>query len=104
MKGKAGVTQPKEIADLEEEIQAVHGCKSRYCRTVHVRESDARGALWDGFVKVFDLLEHPHAECCYAWREPAGSQPKIIAILNLLPIDSPESAVRSFLAERGRQP
>ncbi|MEO7166310.1 MAG: hypothetical protein ABI787_05995 [Spartobacteria bacterium] len=96
--------QPKEIADLEAEIQAVHGCKSRYCRTVHVRESDASGASWDDFVKVFDLLEHPEAECCYAWRERAGNQPKIVTVLNLPPIDSPESAVRTVLAERSGRP
>ena len=90
--------QPREIKDFQDEIQTVYGCKSSYCRTVHIREPVEGGSVWDGFVKVFDLFGHPDAECCYAWSRRVGSQLKITLVLNSPPVDSPESAVRSALA------
>lgn len=94
--------QPREISDLQDEISAIHGCKSNYCRTVHIRESVDGGPVWDGFVKVFDLSGHAEAECCYAWTERVEGRLQITTILSLPPIDSPESAVRAVLAGSDR--
>jgi hypothetical protein len=43
-------------------------------------------------LEVFDLTGHPKAKRCYAWSY--GEPEEIITILELPPVDSPESAVK----------
>lgn len=90
-----GPEQPAVVSDLREVIREQRGCEAKYCRTVYVPEKFAPDARWDGFVKVFDLLDHPAAQCCYAWSYHDGGQLKHRAVLGLAPVDSPKSAVRS---------
>lgn len=84
--------QPAEIIAIKDAIEQEHRCLSHYNRTVAVREPE-----WNGFVRIFDLTDHPKATCCFVWpseKSATGFQ----AVLNIAPIDSPESAVRSCLA------
>ena len=87
--------QPKDITDLQEAILAIHGYKALYSRTVYVREVLDEGVAWDGLVRVFALPECPKAKHCFAWRFTSGGETRVVAILEIPPIDSPQAAVRA---------
>jgi hypothetical protein len=94
--------QPKEITTLQDVIRKVHGCDSKYSRTVHVREVLHEKTAWDGFVRVFQLIEHPKAKHCYAWSYPDNKTIRSVTVLEIPPVDSPESAVRITMAAKAR--
>ena len=58
---------------------------------------------WQGTVEVFDLVGHPKAKRAYAWTYQDGDQNKTGAVLGILPVDSPESAVKVAIAAKGRK-
>ena len=94
--------QPKDITELQDAIQSLHGCRALYSRTVHVREMFRGEVAWDGFVRVFALLECPKAKHCFAWSYQEGNEKKTIAVLEIPPVDSPEAAVRVAIVAKGR--
>jgi len=96
------VKQPKEITELQDVIRTVHGCESTYRRTVHVCEVFQEKTAWDGFVRVFRLIEHPKARRCYAWSYRDEKEIKSVTVLEIPPVDSPESAVKVAIAAKAR--
>jgi hypothetical protein len=90
--------QPEEITQLQHAIRAMHGCESRYERTEHIHEAFQGKTAWDGIVRVFTLIEHPKAECCYAWSYQEGNETKTVALLKIPPVDSAQSAVKVAIA------
>jgi hypothetical protein len=58
---------------------------------------------WQGTVEVFDLIGHPKAERAYAWSHNDGDQIKTTAVLEIPPVDSPQSAVKAATAAKARQ-
>ena len=65
-------------------------------RRVDVVETFEGDTVWEGEVLVFDLIDHPTAQYCYAW-EVDG---QVTSVLHTGPIDSPVKAVRaSILAD-----
>jgi hypothetical protein len=67
-----------------------------YRQTVPVREMFRGKTLWQGNVEVFDLTGHPKAKHCYGWTY--GEPEEFITILELPPVNSPESAVKVGVA------
>src|SRR4029077_8630717 len=94
---------PKEIRTLQDAIWAMHGCESIYRKTVHVREVSYERAAWDGLVKIFKLIRHPIAKRCYAWSYREGQETKLVAVLEIPPVDSADSAARVALGSRLRE-
>jgi hypothetical protein len=88
---------------LQEAISAMHGCESRYVRSVPVREVFNGLVAWEGVVEVFDLIDHPKAKRCYAWSYDDGKQTRSITVLELPPVDSPETAVKVAIAAKARE-
>ena len=80
---------PKEITELKDAIRATHGCESLHVESVPVKE-------------VFDLVGHRQAKRAYAWSYRDGNQNKVVAVLEIPPVDSPESAVKAALASKAR--
>lgn len=95
--------QPKEITALQDAIRAMHGCESKYERTEHVHEVFDGKTAWDGIVRVFTLIKHPKADCCYAWSYREGNEIKSVAVLKIPPVDSPQSAVKVAIASKARK-
>jgi len=88
---------------LQEAIRATHGCESRYVESVSVREVFNGIVAWEGTVEVFDLIDHPKAKRCYAWSFQDGNQTRSVTVLELPPVDSPETAVRVAIASKARE-
>jgi hypothetical protein len=48
------------------------------------------------------LIDHPKAKRCYAWSFEDGKQTRSVTVLELPPIDSPETAVKVAIAAKAR--
>ncbi|SRR6266568_618052 len=94
---------PKEITDLKEAIRATHGCESLHVESIPVKEVFEGETAWEGTVEVFDLVGHLKAKRAYAWTYRDGDETKSITVLQLPPVDSPQSAVKVAIASKARQ-
>lgn len=77
-------------------IQELHKCGAVWRVSVPVREAFRGKTLWRGDVEVFHLTGHPRAKRCYGWTH--GEPEEFVTILELPPVDSPQSAVRVGVA------
>jgi hypothetical protein len=93
---------PKKITELKDAIRATHGCESLHVESVPVKEVFEGKTAWEGTVGVFDLVGHPKAKRAYAWSYRDGDETKSIAVLQIAPLDSAESAVKVAVASKAR--
>ena len=96
----------KYLERMELAIERLHDCKAVHVDSVPVHEIVDGQTIWQGMVEVFNLIGHPQAKRCFAWpgREgPDGGQAKFVAVLEMPPVVSPETAVRDAIANgRGK--
>jgi hypothetical protein len=62
-------------------------------------------AFWTGEVQVFQLIDHPTADRCYAWSQLTGGdrqERRIHAVLRGATVDNAAQAVRATIAARER--
>jgi hypothetical protein len=95
--------QSSYIAKLREAIQETENCGSRYAGTVRVTERFQDETAWDGLVEIFDLIDHPKAQVCYAWGYEERGELRSTIVLRLPPVDSPQTAVKVAIAAKARQ-
>ncbi len=93
---------PKEITELKDAIRAMHGCESLHVESVPVKEVFEGQTAWEGTVEVFDLVGHPKAKRAYAWSHRDADQNTTVAVLEIPPVDSPQSAVKVAIASKGK--
>jgi len=55
---------------------------------------------WKCVVEAFDIDRHPRAKRCYAWSYQDGRQIRLATILEIPPVDSPQSTVRGAIMHR----
>jgi hypothetical protein len=79
-------------------ILAVHGATARHVESVPVREVFRNLVAWEGTVEVYDIQGHPKARRCYAWTIEDGGELKTTAVLEIPPVDSPQTAVKIAIA------
>jgi hypothetical protein len=94
--------QPEQIKSLQHAIKEMHGCDSRHVESVSVHEVFRGQTAWRGNVEVFDLLGHERAKRAYAWQYEDGNETKSVAVLEIPPVDSPQSAVQVAIAAKAR--
>jgi len=82
----------------------MHGCESRYVESVPVREIFQGRTAWQGTVEVFDLMGHSKAKRVYAWQYQDGpDEIKTVVVLEIPPVDSPETAVKVAIAAKAKR-
>ena len=86
------VNKKEYLERLKLTIEHLHNCAARYERTEHVHETFQGQTVWNGEVEVFGISGHPKAKRCYGWSH--GEPEEFITILELPPVDSPQSAVK----------
>jgi hypothetical protein len=91
--------------DYIEELQAallnLHGVTSTYVETVPVIEEFQGKVVWQGEVEVFEIRGHPKAKYAYGWGYSTGDEGqgrRYITVLELPPVDSPQTAVKVAVA------
>ncbi len=88
------------LGELMAKIKLLHGCEATHRRTVPVREVFPGNMVWDGAVEVFDVTGNAKAKHCYAWGSANERDPDrldVVAVLEIPPIISPETAVRAAI-------
>jgi len=93
---------PKEITELKDAIRATHGRESLHVESIPVKEVSEGQTAWEGTVEVFDLVGHPEAKRAYAWTHRDGDENKTVVVLQIPPVDSPQSAVKVVIASKAR--
>ena len=89
-----------EIDTLREVILELHGCSSRHVSTVPVKETSQGHTVWQGLIEVFDLIDHPKADRCYAWTyQDDEGRIQYAAVLGLPPVQSAHDAVKAEIAD-----
>ena len=88
-----------EIAGIQDAIRKQHGCESKLLGSIAVTERFQGKTVWDGTVEVFSVTGHPNAARCCAWscKDDRGGE-RIVAVLGIPPVISPQSAVRVAIA------
>lgn len=94
---------PKSIKGMQEAIKATHGCDSVHVASEQVCELFHGQTAWQGTVEVFDLLGHTKAKRAYVWQYEDGDQTKTVAVLEIPPVDSPQTAVKVAIAAKARK-
>jgi hypothetical protein len=80
-------------------IAEKEGCPCRYVESVSVVERFKGKTVWEGIVFVF-ALDRPPSEVCYGWVDPDAKS--LVTVLNRPPVESPETAVRAYIASRAK--
>ena len=93
------------LASIHANVEVLHGCRAVHRDIIHVREEYEGKAVWDGYVYVFDLTDHPTAEVAYGWSDPVPGtdRRRFYAVLHTGPVDSPEKAVWAAIVSEYRQ-
>jgi hypothetical protein len=91
------------IEKLREAVEVMHRVKARHLRSVPFKEVFRGATVWEGVVEVFAITGHPKAKCCYAWSYHDGKEDQFTTVLEIPPVDSPQSAVRASIVAAGKR-
>jgi hypothetical protein len=91
----------ERINELKHAIETAHNCAAWHVASESVIESLDGEDAWEVAVETFRLVGHPKARRCHAWCYDENGQTRYVTVLELPPIDSAESAVKT-IAERAR--
>jgi len=97
------VASKEYIERLKLTVEHLHKFSASHVSSVPVLEKFQGQTVWQGQVEVFELTGHPKAKRCYGWSY--GDPEQFITILELPPVDSPESAVKvgvSYQVKKGK--
>ena len=90
------------LSRVQVAVSQLHNCGATYVRTVPVHEVCRGETVWEGAVEVFDLYGHDEAKRCYAWSHFDGrnhERTRYVAVLEIPPVESAETAVRFQIAK-----
>jgi hypothetical protein len=89
------------IDKLRDAIQVTEKCRATHYASVPVREMFGNSVAWEGVVEAFDLKGHPKTKRAYAWSYQGDKEEQFVVVLEIPPVDSPNTAVRASIAARG---
>jgi hypothetical protein len=90
------------VNKLKDAVETMHQCKARHVGYEMVIELLRDDLAWDGIVDIFDLEGHPKAKRCYAWSFIENGESQYTTVLEIPPVDSPQSAVKVAIAAKAR--
>jgi hypothetical protein len=90
-----------EMAEIQLAVEKGAGCPAKHIDSVVVVEGWREQIVWEGNVEVFELTDHPKAKRAYGWRDYNSGE--FIAVLEISPVDSPNTAVRAAIVAKSKQ-
>ena len=87
---------------LQIAVQQLFNCEATFSKGVPIREEVNGKIVWEGEVKVFDLIGHPKARRCYAWTHP-NEKSRTVAVLEIPPVTTALAAVKASLLAESKQ-
>lgn len=91
------------LYDLKDAIRELYGCEADHVESVPVTETFQGRTVWDGEVEVFNIRRHPKAKRAYAWSHRTEKGKRYVAVLELPPVDSAQTAVRAAIIDEARK-
>jgi len=88
---------------LQTAVQQLFNCGATFSKGVPIREEVNGKIVWEGEVKVFDLIGCPKARRCYAWAHP-NDKTRIVAVLEIPPVTTALAAVKAALMAESKTP
>jgi hypothetical protein len=86
------------IEALTDAIKQGFSCEVKHIKSAWVKAVIRGKSAWEGLVEVFELKDHPTAKQAYGWCFEVKKKAKFATVLELPPVDSPETAVKAYLA------
>ena len=91
---------------LQDAIRDLNGVESKHVGSVPVKEIYLGKTVWEGVVEVFELEGHAKASKAYAWihsTDDAENAGRLVVVLGIPPVNSPEMAVKAAILEDYRE-
>jgi len=88
----------EQIEYAKRAVERAAECRASHVESVAVIETFKGKPVWSGIVEVFDLRRHPKAKRAYGWGYQDGTEIRYVAVLELPPVNSPNTAVRAAIA------
>jgi hypothetical protein len=98
----SGHQHPDYMESLIKVIEHTHGLKATFLEHAHVTEYFGDKVAWAGQVEVFKV-SHPKASKVYAWSYEKAGKPEYVAVLEIPPVTSPQTAVQAFIVSETKQ-
>jgi hypothetical protein len=87
----------ERIYKLCEAVEIMHHSKARHEKSVPVVEMFGDKTVWESVVESFAITGNPKAKRCYAWSFLEGKEPRYVTVLEIPPVESPQTAVRASI-------
>ncbi len=81
----------------------MHKCKAQHVSSKAVIDLFRGTVAWDGVVETFNIEGHSKAKRCYVWAFVKDGQQQYTTVLEIPPVDSPQTAVRLSIAAEARK-
>jgi hypothetical protein len=86
------------LVDIQRAVERAAECKAEHVETVAVVEMFGGKAAWEGLVEIFNLTNHSKAKRAYGWAWLDGEEIRYVAVLEIPPVKSANTAVRAAIA------
>lgn len=93
----------ERIATIQKAVEKAAECPARHLESVAVVEGFREQTIWEGVVEIFTLHGHTKAQRAYGWQTGHGEHAQFTAVLEIPPVDSPNTAVRVAIAAKARE-
>ena len=93
----------ERIENIAKAVERAAGCAAAHLESVVVVETFQGQAMWEGMVEIFTLQGHAKAKRAYGWQTGKGEAANYTAVLELPPVDSPNTAVRASIIASARK-
>ena len=90
----------ERIERLKEAVEKAYECKARHVVSEEVIDLFQGEVAWDAVVATFELQEYPKAKRCYVWAHIEDGEPQYTTVLEIPPVNSPESALEASIATK----
>ena len=87
----------ERIENVAKAIEKAANCAASHRESVVVVEMFRGQTVWEGVVEIFDLHGHAKARRAYGWKTGTGKDATYTTVLELPPVDSPNTAVRASI-------
>jgi len=91
------------IDQLRDVVVVMHKCKARRETSVPPVEMFGNKTVREGVVESLAITGHPKAKRCYAWSFLEGNEPRYTTVLEIPPVESPQTAVRASIVAEGKK-
>ena len=91
------------IDQLREAVETMHHCKARHENSFPVVEMFGQQTIWEGVVESFAITGHSKAKRRYARSFLDGKELRYVTVLEIPPVESPQTAVRAAIASKAQK-